>query len=96
VGKYYHQTLWKLDGKELFSSRKALEEYITDNWEEYAYPIGDEKNFVALQENKFGGIDIVYETMDYDVETGHPTAWLRQTESVEVETVELTHLVEEL
>jgi hypothetical protein len=96
VSKYYHQTIWKLNNRELFASRKALEEYLKDNWEEYAYPIGDEKNFVSLQENKFDGIDIVYETMDYDVETGHPTSWTRQSESVEIETVELTHLTEEL
>lgn len=91
--KYYHGDIWKLGENELFASREALEEYLKDNWEEYAYPIGDEKRLLEVKENRFGGLDIIFEVMDYDVATGEPGLWVREISSHETSIAQLTHLV---
>lgn len=94
--KYYHEDIWKLGENQFFVSRKALEEYLKDNWEALATPIGDEKNFLRIVDNKFGGVDIVYEVMDYDLETGQPGPWTTESESFDIEVVGLTHLVSDI
>lgn len=94
--KYYREDIWKLNNRECFADKATLEEYLTDNWEEYARPIGDEFKFVRLVDNKFGGIDIVYEVMDYDPDTGQPGPWMQETESLDLEIVELTHKVSDI
>lgn len=86
---HYFQTIWKLNENEYFESKETLEQHIADNWENYAYPIGDEKNFLRLTENKFNGIDIIYEVMDYDPETGKPGLWVKETESLDITPLEL-------
>lgn len=96
--KYYHSDIWMLvNEEEFFATRNSLIEYVKDNWEEYAMPVGDEINLISVEEVE-GSLDIIitYEVRDYYLDTEEYGAWTRDTVTLEVRTVQITDLVSEL
>lgn len=49
--KYYFADVYELQG-ELFYSYEAMIEYVTENWEDYCLPVGDDdRKLVSLEDN---------------------------------------------
>lgn len=96
--KYYHADIYKLVyEEEFFATKTAMIEYLKDNWDDYAYPIGDEFKLISVLEDEDSlNITITYETLDYDAEEDGSANWNRDTHSVEFTRVQLTHLTSEL
>lgn len=89
--KFYFADLWRINEEDLFASRETLDEYISENWRDYALPVGDEVKFIGTREGKLNGaLDIVYAVRDYDLETNnYDTDWVEETAAVWVDTVQL-------
>jgi hypothetical protein len=91
MSKYYHADAWKLETGEIFESSETMVSYVTDNWEEYANPIGDEKKLVGVEYED--GLVIDYATMDYE-EDGSPGEWVYDEVELSVKLVEYTQKVD--
>jgi len=88
--------LWRVNETEIFESREALEEYIAWDWEEYAKPVGDEKEFVSLTDSEkwHDALILTYRVRDYiDDDNTVFGDWQIETETLWVDTVQMTGLV---
>jgi hypothetical protein len=96
--KYYHADIYKLVyEEEFFATKTSMVEYLKDNWEEYAFPIGDEIRLVSVTEDEDSPhITITYETMDYNSDSDEEPTWKSETHGVEFQRVQITHLVSEI
>lgn len=96
--KYYHGDIYRLVyEEEFFATKTSMIEYLKDNWEEYAFPIGDEIKLIAVAEDENSSkIVISYETMEYNLENEDESVWKSETHLLEFQRVQLTHLVSEI
>lgn len=92
--KFYNGDIWQLGEGELFASKDAMLEYVTDNWKEYSLPIGDEVELLSIDSEN--GITINFRYRDTEDEGQPENAWENESTYLDTKIVELTYLVSEL
>lgn len=91
MNKYHFGDVYLLMETDLFDSHETMLEYVTDNWEDYCVPVGDDPWLVSVEPADDSKITFHFGVHNYD--TGdkefewHTISW---------ETMQITHRVSDL